>query len=408
MAAKSTVAQLAAEAGLDLDEALVTLWDLGIDNVLRPTDPVPASHLSRARTALGLASKSQLNSVDYWKNRLDLADQELRDLLERDGLRLGSGARTLPKGGVAIVRRYERQGERVVDLRTVTVPKAGRPDHVPQVAPPLVWRTVGRPRDLRFLSEDEVRAIHQQLFDDFEISDNPIDTPGTRSDDLLSSACARPQTSSGDQFKYPTVEMAASALAHSLANNHAFWNGNKRTALVAYLVFLDEHGFAPTCDDEELFRFILRVAQHRLIPREWPDRADREVLAMAEWTRSNTRAIARGERIIKWHRLRRVLSDYGCVCEQAKNVGNRMNITRVLEAPGRFGFGTRRRTLRVQVGYGDDGREVDRNSLRHLRSELELDEDHGVDSSAFYDGDPRPVGEFILQYRRILRRLARL
>lgn len=408
MGARQTVAQLAAEAGLDLDEALVALWDIGVDNVLRPSDSVPASHLGRARSALGLASKSQLNSVEYWKNRLDLGDDGLRKLLERDGLTLSAGARTLPKGGVAVVRRYDRRGENIVDVRA-RVDNAPRSRELPPPEPPpLVWKSVGKQRDLRFLSVGEVCGIHQQLFDDFATSDNPIDTPGVRSEDLLASACARPQTSSGDTLKYPTVEMAASAMAHSLVNNHPFWNGNKRTALVAYLVFLDEHGFAPTCDDEELFRFILRVAQHRLVPREWPDRADREVLAMAEWTRGHTRTIARGERTIKWHRLKRVLADYGCTCEQAKNVGNRMNITRVFDTKVLFGLTTRKRTLHVQVTYGDDGREVDKNALRKLRAELELDEAHGVDSSAFYDGDPRPAGEFILQYRRILRRLAQL
>ncbi len=409
MAASRTVAQLAAEAGLDLDEALVALWDIGVDNVLRPSDPVPASHWNRARSALGLASKAQLNSVDYWKNRLDMGDPELGELLQREGLTLTAGAKTLPKGGVAVVRRYERQGDRVVDVRARMAQGAkSSTGQAATVAPPLVWRVVGKPREMRFLTEVEVCAIHEQLFEDFADSDNPIDTPGTRSDDLLSSACARPHTASGSERKYPTVEMASSALAHSLVNNHPFWNGNKRTALVAYLVFLDGHGLTPTCTDDELFRFILRVAQHRLVPREWPDRHDREVLEMAEWTRVHTRAIARGERIIKWHKLRRVLADYGCSCEPAKNVGNRMNITRSLEVPTRFRFGRRQRTLYVQVTYGDEGREVDRNALRRLRSELELDEEHGVDSSAFYDGDPRPAGEFILQYRRILRRLAQL
>lgn len=408
MSAKRSVASLAKEAGLELDEALVTLWDAGLDSLSRATDMVAVAQLNRARSALGLASTKELNSITYWLNRLDMNETDLRQRLREHGLELTLGARTLPKGGVAVMRRFERQGERIVDIH---ITPAAKSNHEATTAPPpLSWRIIGRSRDkdLRFLTEAEVLAIHQQLFDDFQYTDNPIDTPGARSHDLLASACSRPQTGHAGELKYPTVEMAAAALAHSLVNNHAFWNGNKRTALVAYLVFLDEHGLVTTASEEELFRFILRAAQHRLVPRDWPDRADREVLAMSEWTRANTRLISRGERIIKWHRLRRVLSEYGCRCEQAKNVGNRMNITRDIEVPRRFGFGSRTQTLHVQATYGDEGREVDRNALRKLRTALLLDEEHGVDSAAFYDGDPRPVGEFILEYRRILRRLAKL
>ena len=43
----------------------------------------------------------------------------------------------------------------------------------------------------------------------------------------------RPQTGLGTIDKYPTIEQKAAALLHSLIKNHAFHNGNKRTALVA-------------------------------------------------------------------------------------------------------------------------------------------------------------------------------
>jgi death-on-curing family protein len=404
---KRTVKDLATEAGLDADEALVTLWDAGIESVLRASDPVPAGQLSRARSALGLANSRTLNSIQYWLNRLDMDHSELAGLVAEHGLQISSGARTLPKGGVAVMRKFERQGDRVILKESVkaTLLKDGES---PETPPPFAWRTIGKVRDLRFLTALEIEAIHDQLFEDFLASDNPIDTPGMRSADLLESACSRPQTSHGGTLKYPSAELAASALAHSVVNNHPFWNGNKRTALVSYLVFLDEHGLTPTCADDELFRFILRVSQHRLVPRDWPDRADREVLAMAEWTKGSTRAIVRGERMIKWHRLRRVLASYDCRCEVSKNVGNRMHVYRDVSVRGPLGVGRRRKTLHIQVTYADEGREADRNAIRELRAGLQLDEEHGVDSSAFYDGEPRTAGDFILEYRRILRRLARL
>ncbi|MEE6176250.1 type II toxin-antitoxin system death-on-curing family toxin [Mycobacterium sp. 050134] len=47
---------------------------------------------------------------------------------------------------------------------------------------------------------------------------------------LLQSSVARPQTSLFGDDAYPTLWDKAAALLHSLARNHAFVDGNKRTA----------------------------------------------------------------------------------------------------------------------------------------------------------------------------------
>ena len=60
---------------------------------------------------------------------------------------------------------------------------------------------------------------------------------------LLSSACARPHVALGSTEKYPTVFSKAAALFHSLTKNHAFHNGNKRTALVTLLSMLQRNDY---------------------------------------------------------------------------------------------------------------------------------------------------------------------
>lgn len=52
MAKRVRVADLAREAEAELDEALVTLWDVGVA-VEGPEDWVPSTDLRRARAALG-------------------------------------------------------------------------------------------------------------------------------------------------------------------------------------------------------------------------------------------------------------------------------------------------------------------------------------------------------------------
>ena len=105
---------------------------------------------------------------------------------------------------------------------------------------------------------------------------------------------SRPQTALGGHLKYETVELAGAALLHSLVHNHPFHNGNKRTAIVALIVFLDENRCYLTCNEAELFRFVLLVARHAIAEPKDSWLADREVIAAAQWLRGNSRAVDTG------------------------------------------------------------------------------------------------------------------
>ena len=59
---------------------------------------------------------------------------------------------------------------------------------------------------------------------------------------MLQSAVARPTASVFGEDAYPTLEDKAAALLHSLARNHAFVDGNKRTAWAAAWAFLRLNG----------------------------------------------------------------------------------------------------------------------------------------------------------------------
>ena len=49
---------------------------------------------------------------------------------------------------------------------------------------------------------------------------------------LLDSAAARPRSSAFGEDAYPSLELKAAALLHSVARNHALADGNKRLATV--------------------------------------------------------------------------------------------------------------------------------------------------------------------------------
>ncbi len=389
------VLELASEAELDLDETIVTLWDAGIDGVEDARDFVPSTLLRAARRALGLESAADQFTVEYWVRVSGLTRTHLAERLsEETNIRLSANARRIPKNSYRRLRR-------MFDTEPIIQPET-RPPEVS--VPPLVWRQLGHGRPGRFLTFDEVNAIHSALEDDFRTSNDPISPPGLRDANLLHSALTRPTTSYGETLKYETVEMAAAALFHSLVHNHAFHNGNKRTALVSLLAFLDENGLVLTSNEKDLFRFTLRSAQHRLVPEHADQIADREVQEIARWIASNSRPIERGERPTKWVRLKQRLREFDCEFEPG-NVGNRLNIVRTAGAPRRMRR-TKTRTLHTQVMWAGDGTEAERSTIHKIRADLELDDAHDCDSATFYTG--LEVDGFIIEYRRILQRLAKL
>jgi death-on-curing family protein len=138
---------------------------------------------------------------------------------------------------------------------------------------------------VRYLETDDILRIHWSLVDIFAKDNDPISPAGPRDEGLVSSAASRPRTSLGSTEKYETVEHKAAAMFHSLVLNHAFQNGNKRTALVALLVFLDQNDRLVEVADDELFDMVLSVAEHRVA--DSPN-ADESVQAICAWIRDHT------------------------------------------------------------------------------------------------------------------------
>lgn len=389
-----TLADICKRHSLDLDEALLTLWDQGFDEVDDPDERIPPQMLKGVLQNLDIENIREQTKVAYWENRLGMSREAFARELETLGVVLRPRVSRLPKGALKKLRKKH------IDVPIRVKPPAA----APVIPPPFEWHQVGRQSPSSYLNEEDIVAIHRALVDDFASTADPIAPPGVKEPGLIGSAVNRPRTSFGDELKYPTIEMAAAALMHSIVHNHCFFNGNKRTALVAMLTFLDDNSLIVTCDEGELFRFTLKLAGHNLVPNHYDNLADREVLEAARWIRSHSRAVQKGERPIPWHRLKRILRNYDCEFN-TPNRGNRLNITRTVEIQKRW----RRqpRTLHIQVQYAGDGQEVGRNTISDIRRDLELDEDHHIDSAVFYEAKALP-DDFVKTYAKTLRRLGRI
>ncbi len=94
-------------------------------------------------------------------------------------------------------------------------------------------------KSLKHLTVEAVKAIHR------EVLAAHGGAAGIRDETLLESAVAAPQASMmGQPLISDPLEIAAAYLFY-ICRNHTFLDGNKRTALAACLVFLEENGLLP-------------------------------------------------------------------------------------------------------------------------------------------------------------------
>ncbi len=84
-------------------------------------------------------------------------------------------------------------------------------------------------------------------------------SPGLRDAGLLESALASPRQTMFDQELYPDLAAKATILLIGLLKNHPFVDGNKRTAFITLLRFLEMNDYMLSTTEDELFEFILNI-----------------------------------------------------------------------------------------------------------------------------------------------------
>ena len=114
------------------------------------------------------------------------------------------------------------------------------------------------PADCIHLSIDIVREIHAEAIKQFG------GLNGVRDENLLASAVLTPQSSFGGKSPYADIVEVAAAYLFYICKNHPFLDGNKRTAMVAAIMFLRLNGMEPLPDSDEWEKLMLNVAASKI------------------------------------------------------------------------------------------------------------------------------------------------
>lgn len=118
-----------------------------------------------------------------------------------------------------------------------------------------------------YLTVIEILAIHTDQIERYGGSD------GVRDPGLLEAALFRPQTG-----YYGDLIGEAAALWESLAQNHTFIDGNKRTAFAVTYTFLAINGTLITANADDTYRFIIGLHETGTFEFE----------RLAAWLRANS------------------------------------------------------------------------------------------------------------------------
>jgi death on curing protein len=128
---------------------------------------------------------------------------------------------------------------------------------------------------MKWLKLDDLELIHMQIIDASGGSQ------GVRDRGRLESALASMRQEVFDEELYPTIFEKAAVLLRGVIADHPFVDGNKRTGMMAALIFLNLNGY-DTSDlaDKELEDFAVRVAVGHL-----------DIPIIAAWLKAHSRKI---------------------------------------------------------------------------------------------------------------------
>lgn len=245
----------------------------------------------------------------------------------------------------------------------------------------------------------DVLKAHFILVDEFRSDAEPVFLPGPRSLDLLGSAMGRQNAGFDGKTKWTEPLDLAATLFFGLVKNHAFHDGNKRTAYLTLMYHLQRLHRTPTAAGEEFEELTVAVAasdysdypQHS----DFEDREDGEVSFISYFLRRNTRSIDKRSYIVTYRALRTILRQFGFDLDNPS--GNFIDVIRISDTGSRL-------SKVAQIGFPGWTSEVNRGAIGTIRSECGLTPDEGIDSQVLFKGED-PFYDLLGEFYEPLARL---
>ena len=124
---------------------------------------------------------------------------------------------------------------------------------------------------MRYLTKEQILLIHSMVIDETG------GAHGVRDYGAILGLESLPRQSAFGKELYPTLFPKAAIYARSIISGHPFVDGNKRTAMTAASVFLENNGYKLVAEKGMVEKFALRLIREKL-----------DIEVIASWFEKNT------------------------------------------------------------------------------------------------------------------------
>lgn len=107
-----------------------------------------------------------------------------------------------------------------------------------------------------YLTEKDIITLNIYVINKY----SPKEQIGVKEPTALNMLVNAPKQYVFGQEQYPTIQLKAANLVRNLVKKHVFHNGNKRTAFMALIVFLELNGYKFVVSNKEAVNYMVKLA----------------------------------------------------------------------------------------------------------------------------------------------------
>lgn len=247
------------------------------------------------------------------------------------------------------------------------------------------------------------------LADYFSDEDESI-VYGVKNHTILGSALGRQFTSLGDKLKYSKPIEICGTLFYGLIKNHAFHDGNKRTAFLILVYHLQKHGlqFIERKNKERIETLSVNLAANTLKENyerfaRFKDHDDPEVSFVIDYLERNTRKTDKRYYNVTYNEFDSLLNKYDVKLENPHK--NYIDVMQFKFPNGIFKVKKKQKWCKVMtIGFPGWKKKVGLKAVKEVLKKTGLNAENGIDSKVFFKGFPS-LSVMIEEYNEPLRRL---
>lgn len=260
---------------------------------------------------------------------------------------------------------------------------------------------------LGLITYDDVLRAHYLMVNYFA-DEEGASIYGVKDLNLLGSALGRQITEYGGFKKYDGVLEQVATLFYGLVMNHAFHDGNKRTALLILIYNLTKNNFQfrDNCNKAKLEELAVNIAANNLKfygrYKRFVDKEDPEVNLIIDFLSHNTRKSDKRFYPVTFWEFNALLKRFNCYLDHPS--GNRINIYQEVEKKLPLLKPYKKTVKILQVGFPGWKKAINQKAAKEILKKAGLNSEHGIDSQVFYKGSD-PMSYLIDYYNEPLRRL---